>query len=138
MSNCGGDYEIGYGKPPEHTRFQPGQSGNPKGRPKKTKDLEKLFDSELSQTLRITEGGQSRTITKRDAIVKGLVHAALKGDHRAQKLVVGVMQKHHDIDEFELDTAAENILDDFMNQWKQTNKQTNSKGENNGSQNTNN
>ena len=86
--------------------------GNPKGRPKRTKDLEKLFDSELNQVLRITEGGQSRTITKREAIVKGLVHAALNGDHRAQKLVVGFMQKHHDIDGFELDAAAENILDD--------------------------
>ena len=26
-------YEIGYCKPPKHTRFKPGQSGHPSGRP---------------------------------------------------------------------------------------------------------
>ena len=51
------EYEVGYKKPPEHSRWKPGQSGNPKGRPKKVKDFEKLLDIELSQTLRITEGG---------------------------------------------------------------------------------
>ena len=125
MSDHDDSYEVGYGKPPRHTRFKPGQSGNPKGRPKRIKDLEKLFDSELNQTLRINEGGQSRTITKREAIVKGLVHSALKGDHRAQKLVVGFMQKHQDIDDFEFDATAESILDDYMKQWRQIDGETN-------------
>ena len=34
MSSKKGDYEIGYGKPPEHSRFQKGWSANPAGRPK--------------------------------------------------------------------------------------------------------
>ena len=29
-----GNYEVGYGKPPLHSRFKKGQSGNPKGFPK--------------------------------------------------------------------------------------------------------
>ena len=29
------DDKVGYGKPPKHSRFQPGRSGNPRGRPKK-------------------------------------------------------------------------------------------------------
>jgi hypothetical protein len=28
------EFEVGYGRPPLHTRFKPGQSGNPKGRVK--------------------------------------------------------------------------------------------------------
>ena len=35
MSKDSADYDIGYGKPPEDTRFKKGQSGNPRGRPKK-------------------------------------------------------------------------------------------------------
>ena len=114
------DYEVGYGKPPKRTRFKKGQSGNPKGRPKKTKDLEKLFDLELSQTLQIRERGQMRTITKRQAIVKGLVHSALQGDHRALKLVVGFMKSHHDIDGFEPDVADREALADLLEQFKLT------------------
>jgi hypothetical protein len=34
-----GDYQVGYGKPPKHTQFKPGKSGNPQGRPKGTKNL---------------------------------------------------------------------------------------------------
>ena len=42
-------YEVGYGKPPKHTRFQPGQSGNPRGRPKGTKNLKTDLEEELSE-----------------------------------------------------------------------------------------
>ena len=41
------DYEVGYGKPPQHTRFKPGQSGNARGRPRKSKELNKLIQAEL-------------------------------------------------------------------------------------------
>ncbi|NKB39007.1 MAG: hypothetical protein GKR93_17890 [Gammaproteobacteria bacterium] len=75
--------EVGYGKPPKHTQFQPGQSGNPKGRPTGTKNLKTDFEEELSEPLQITEGGRTKTISKQRGIVKRTVTKAVNGDARA-------------------------------------------------------
>ncbi len=81
------DYEVGYKKPPKATQFKPGQSGNPKGRPRGTKNLTTDLEEELAETIRITEGGHSRVITKQRAMVKTLCAKALKGDSRASKVL---------------------------------------------------
>ena len=99
------DDDVGYKKPPKETQFKPGQSGNPKGRPKKVKDFDKLFDRELSQTIRISDGGQMLSLTKREVLVKGLVNDALKGERAAQKLVVNLMKSQHTIEAFESDAS---------------------------------
>jgi hypothetical protein len=99
------DDDVGYKKPPKETQFKPGQSGNPKGRPKKVKDFDKLFDRELSQTIRISDGGQMLSLTKREVLVKGLVNDALKGERAAQKLVVNLMKSQHTIEAFEPDAS---------------------------------
>jgi hypothetical protein len=39
LSSPGGEYAVGYGRPPQHTQFQPGRSGNPKSRAKGSKNL---------------------------------------------------------------------------------------------------
>ena len=117
MAEEGKDYEVGYGRPPQHTRFKPGQSGNPRGRPKKTKDLDKLFDRELNGTLRIREDGQVRTTTKRDAIVKGIVLDAMKGDYRARKLVLEFM-RDGGFDDLEVESGDLEALEAFLDQRK--------------------
>lgn len=109
------DYEIGYGKPPPHTRFKPGQSGNPRGRPKKTTDLQKLFERELGKIVRVTENGQAKTRTVREAFVISVVSAAFKGDRDARRLVLAQMEKSPDLDGLEIDAAAEAMLQDFLN-----------------------
>jgi Family of unknown function (DUF5681) len=50
------DHAVGYGRAPRHTRFQPGRSGNPKGRPKGSKNFSTLFSEELAQPVTLTEG----------------------------------------------------------------------------------
>jgi hypothetical protein len=82
------DYEIGYGKPPPASRFRKGESGNPGGRPKGSKNLATLFEKELKERIRINENGRSRSITKQEAMVKYLVNKALSGDRRLLQLML--------------------------------------------------
>ena len=105
---------VGYGNPPEHTRWKPGQSGNPKGRPKKTKDVEKLFQRELDATIRITERGESRTITKREALVKGVINDALRGSKHAQKIALGFMQDSVELEGFVADPEDHKAFENFV------------------------
>ena len=83
----GDEYEVGYGRPPTHSQFKPGQSGNPKGRPKGSKNTKTILAEELDTKITLTEGSQKITITKREAMVKSSVNKAIKGDHRAFNLL---------------------------------------------------
>ena len=57
-------YEVGYGKPPVHTQFKPGQSGNPKGRPKGAKNKRPKLNEERLKGIILDEA--YRDITVRD------------------------------------------------------------------------
>ena len=72
------DYAVGYGKPPGHTRFGKGRSGNPKGRPSGAKNLTTLFHEALNETVIVAENGGRRKISKRQAIVKQIVNKAAR------------------------------------------------------------
>jgi hypothetical protein len=87
-----GDYEVGYGKPPRHTRFQKGQSGNPRGRPPGAKNLSTLLNEALDERVVVTDNGGRQRITKRQASFKQLVNEAAKGNFRALKLLVDILQ----------------------------------------------
>jgi hypothetical protein len=87
MADDDGDYPIGYGKPPEHARFKKGQSGNPNGRPRGSKNLDTILERELNRTIVIKENGQSKIVSKRVALAKQQVNKAISGDYRAAKLV---------------------------------------------------
>jgi hypothetical protein len=73
-------YEIGFGKPPEHSRFRKGLSGNPKGRPKGRRNLATVLERSLQEKVVINENGVRRTVTKLEAAVKQLVNKAAAGD----------------------------------------------------------
>lgn len=77
------DYVIGYGKPPKHTRFAKGQSGNPSGRPQGSQNLGTVLLKTMRQRIRVTENGQVRYITKLEAVIVQLVNKALRGDVNA-------------------------------------------------------
>ena len=76
------DFHIGYKMPPLHSRFKPGQSGNPRGRPKKPTVTSELA-IELNRKIKVRENGVEQQTTKSAALAKSLVARALGGDMRA-------------------------------------------------------
>lgn len=115
------DYEIGYGRPPKHTQFRKGQSGNPKGRKKGARGLKTDLRAELGQRVEITENGKQVKLTKQQLMVKQLAAKAGKGDIRAiSKLADLAILLLGPEDEVRTSTTAlpaedEAILETFMN-----------------------
>ena len=83
---------VGYGRPPMTTRFRPGQSGNPRGRPKGARNLGTLVAAALSERVAINENGRRRRITKFEATVKQLVNRAASGEARATQFLLALVQ----------------------------------------------
>jgi hypothetical protein len=87
-----GNYDVGYRKPPKHTQFQPGESGNPRGRPKDSKNFSSRVKSILDRKITITENGRTRRITMAEAVVMKLVSRAMASDMSAMRLTLGLIQ----------------------------------------------
>lgn len=89
------EYEVGYGKPPKQTRFKPGQSGNPRGRPKGAKTRrpglheERMKENILDEAYRditIRDGDRHVSIPMAQAVIRAMAVNAAEGQHRAQRL----------------------------------------------------
>ena len=76
-------YEVGDKKPPKHSQFKPGISGNPKGRPQGSVNFMTQLAAELKSTIKIQEAGKTKTVTKQKAMIKQFVGKALKGDDKS-------------------------------------------------------
>ncbi len=85
-------YDVGYGKPPLHTRFCKGQSGNPKGRGKGTKNFATIFMKAMSQPVTINENGKRKEISKLAAAVTQLANDAARGDKKSIQLAFALLQ----------------------------------------------
>jgi hypothetical protein len=87
------DYAVGYGKPPKATRFPPGQSGNPKGRRKGTRNFGTHLRAELAERITVQEGGKTKQIDKLLAMIKSAINNSIKGNPRALREVLTMMEK---------------------------------------------
>lgn len=87
-------YEVGYRKPPNATKFKPGQSGNPAGRPKsKTSRLEKLILKVLQAPMQYSENGQTKSASRHEVAIKFQIEKAVKGSIDAAEMILA-MRKH--------------------------------------------
>jgi hypothetical protein len=75
--------DTGYKKPPKHSQFQKGLSGNSAGRPRGSKNTLKLLNDVLEQKITVTQDGKPINISKKLAMLMQLVNSAVKGDIKA-------------------------------------------------------
>ena len=135
-ANRAASYEVGYAKPPAETRFKPGQSGNPRGRPKGAKNkrqhisTETLHDIILSEAYRkvtITEGNKRKEIPILRATVRSIALAAAKGQPSAQKLLLDIVNKTEAARRQAIERTAEEFVQ-YQFDWEEVFEQYRAKG----------
>lgn len=89
-------YEVGYGKPPKHTQFNKDQSGNPKGRPKGSRNFSTDVKDTLKARVGLTGDGKRKTVSTQLATLLQLRKKALSGDARALDRMIELARTYND------------------------------------------
>ena len=115
-------YAVGYGKPPEHTRFKKGRSGNPKGRPSGHRNIATDLKAALSERIRVTVGGKEQTISKQYAMLIAMANKAVKGDTRAATVITTMASKLIPSTDdatagTELSVEDQSVIEEFMRDY---------------------
>jgi hypothetical protein len=105
-SSSGARYRVGYGKPPKEHRFQPGESGNPKGRPKGSKNTSTLLRKILDRKIEVRTGATVRKVSVREAILIRFAESALKGDTKSA---------HFLLQRYDVAETAQSEVQDILN-----------------------
>ena len=90
----GRDYAVGYRRPPEATKFKPGQSGNLKGRPKGVRPIGAVLHEIFHRPTPVIENGKTRRVSILEAVLQRLARDAMRGDPRAIQLSFSLLARY--------------------------------------------
>jgi hypothetical protein len=85
--------KVGYRRPPKHSRFKKGKSGNPRGRPKAKMSLADLLEHELQRPITVEEEGERRRMTRKEAIANRAIRRAIAGDFSLLTALIAMIPK---------------------------------------------
>jgi Family of unknown function (DUF5681)/ParB/Sulfiredoxin domain len=97
---------VGYGRPPRHTQFKPGRSGNPKGRPKGCQNIRSQLVKVFTDPVVVNVGGKRRRIPAVVAVQLVLFQQALNGNSQAMQLLFKTVKEYGILDATELNTCS--------------------------------
>jgi hypothetical protein len=124
------DYDVGYGKTPIETRFKPGQSGNPCGRPKgaKTKKsiipakneerLKQVVLEECYRTIDIRDGEKAVALPVIQTVVRSLALNAVRGNQRSQRILTDLLKWVEREQKTEWDEYLKTMIE-YKVEWEQ-------------------
>lgn len=107
-------YEVGYGKPPKHSRYKKGQSGNRKGRKPRVKNASTLIQMELDKPIVVRDGEKERQITKQEALITALVNDAITNKPRARSDLLRLLNVSPPPEPFVPNDDDEAALEEFI------------------------
>ena len=117
-------YEVGYRRPPLSGQFKPGKTGNPKGRPKGSRNFLTLLEQELAKPVVVNENGKKKTISRMQAMTKRLVTDALQGDQKALLTLVKILRRTGRFEQTDIEGLLpdnyESILDTYVARRQKT------------------
>ena len=87
------DDSVGYGRPPKHTRWKRGQSGNPSGKRKRDETIFEKLSRIAREDIPVTQNGSQTVMPADEAMLRTARHMAIKGDMRALKLMLDHLGK---------------------------------------------
>ncbi len=89
------EYKIGYGRPPQHTSFRPGRSGNPRGRPKVQPSAQALLLEEAVKLVKVKTGDKIVQVPRVRALMRKLLDLGLQGNVAAMRLALAYLSIAH-------------------------------------------
>lgn len=92
MSEDNENYFVGKGNPPKKHQFKPGQSGNPKGRPKGSKNVHHVLTKILGEKITITDAGKKMVVDKLEGAIRVMVNKSFDGSPASLKLLLEVLE----------------------------------------------
>jgi len=125
--------KVGYKRPPKHSQFKPGQSGNSKGRPKGSRSIGTIFRKIAELKYAVTENGRTRKYTALEIALRRLANDAMRGDQNAIKLWLVLQDRYSDSGEVslsldELQTEDKEILARYLPTGRRTTKSRSKRG----------
>jgi hypothetical protein len=113
------EYKVGYRKPPKHTQFPKGQSGNPRGRKKGSRGLKTDLNAELNRVLEVKMGSYRFKGTSQQLMLRGLALLAANGNLKASAQLVPLIltvfgTEDRGVDKKALSAHDQAILDNFL------------------------
>ena len=119
-------YEVGYRKPPPSSRFKPGQSGNPKGRPRGARSkrpllneerLKSIVIAEAYRTIKVNEGERQITLSMAEAIIRALAVNAARGQLRSQQAFTALLSETERCNKAMHDEWLKTAID-YKHEWE--------------------